>query len=399
MSGRPSHLDRILGRLEDLDTTNLTVLVQRLARERRLLETVFHTIREGILVLGRNGVIQYANAAAHRLIGLRDEDIGKATLFKLMPDLARTFQANLLSLASVEEAAVVMRELELTYPEARHVRLYLTPLSMPREADGPRQYAVIITDITEQKTSTQEMLEDERLSSIFMLAAGVAHEIGNPLNSINIHLQLMKRQLKRLGQEESIQKVTESVEVCRMEVERLDGILRHFLQAIRPQPPDLADVRLMELLEEVLQFQSREMENLGIRVEIHLDGEIPVVLADRNQVRQVFFNVIKNAMQAMTREGVLRVTARADDEDVYLYLADNGVGIDSEEISRVFQPYFTTKKQGHGLGMMVCQRIMRDHGGKIGIDSVKGSGTVVTLQFPQKHRRTRLLGDGSESVL
>jgi signal transduction histidine kinase len=108
-------------------------------------------------------------------------------------------------------------------------------------------------------------------------------------------------------------------------------------------------------------------------------------------VKQVFFNVIRNAMEAMTAGGELRIKTQADDENVYLRIGDSGEGIAKESVPRLFEPFRTTKKDGHGLGLMVVQRIMRDHGGQIGIESREGFGTIVTLQFPRKERRIRLL--------
>ena len=387
---RSTHLDRILGRVEDLDEVSLQVLVQRLARERALLETVFNTIREGILVVEPDGTIVYANEAAHRLVGLKLKDVGEAKLWKVVPDLARTLNLNLRE--TERERAVVSRELEITYPERKYVRLYMVPFDEPEGGgDGERRYALILSDITEEKTTHEERIENEKLASIFMLAGGVAHEIGNPLNSINIHLQLIKRQLGKLDESAVAEKIGKSVEVCANEVDRLDGIITHFLQAIRPQDPDFQDIDIFELLEEVLNVQASEMEDLGIQVDVVVEERPPVILGDRNQLKQVLFNVIKNAMEAMDRGGELRVTSRGDDEFVYLYLADTGVGIKGENMARVFDPYYTTKESGSGLGMMIVQRIMREHGGQIGLDSKPDEGTVVTLQFPQKHRRIRML--------
>jgi signal transduction histidine kinase len=178
-------------------------------------------------------------------------------------------------------------------------------------------------------------------------------------------------------------------------VERLDGIIRHFLEAIRPQPPELAEVNLLGVLTEVLELQRQELEDSGIRVEVDVVNQPPPVLADRQQLKQVFFNVIKNAMEAMTRGGRLRIEARSDDAWAYLAFADSGVGIAPEDLPRVFQPYFSTKGGGHGLGMMIVQRILRGHGGQIGLESLSGRGTTVTLQFPLKDRRVRLLEGGS----
>jgi signal transduction histidine kinase len=264
------------------------------------------------------------------------------------------------------------------------------------EARGDaRRFAVILTDVTRDKHATAQQLEDERTSSILLLAAGVAHELGNPLNSLTIHLQLIARKLKKLKASKDTESLVESVDVCRAEVARLDGIIAHFLEAIRPQPPDLAELDLAEVLAEVLRFQQREFADRRIAVEVEASGDLPVVMADRNQLKQVFFNLAKNALDAMEPGGRLKIRARADDDSVFLLFGDSGSGIKQEDLVRVFQPYHTTKPGGHGLGLMIVQRILREHGGQVGIESKEGVGTVVTLQFPRKDRRVRMLGGGA----
>ncbi len=394
MARRGDPLERILGRLDDLDPGNLAILVQRLARERALLETVFNTIKEGILVVDRDGTIQYANAAARGLIGLNERDVGEALLWKVMPDLARELSWRPGKDAAAGKSRPVRaatRELEITYPERRFVRLYIMPLDAPHDSRLEDHFALILTDITEEHRSTRELIESERLDSVTMLAAGVAHEVGNPLNSINIHLQLICRQLEKLKVGAAGTKIQEHADICTAEVGRLDGIIRHFLEAIRPQPPDLVKLDLLALLAEVLELGRQELENFGIRVELNVVNPPPLVLGDRNQLKQVFFNLIKNAREAMERGGLLRIEARADDAWATLSFIDTGVGITPEDLPRVFQPYFSTKRGGHGLGMMVVQRILRSHGGQIGLDSQPGRGTTVTLQFPLPERRVRLL--------
>jgi len=185
--------------------------------------------------------------------------------------------------------------------------------------------------------------------------------------------------------------LSESLAICRSEVGRLDGIISNFLEAIRPRPPDLAETDLAEILAEVLRFQHRELADRGIAVEVEATG-LPLVLADRNQIKLVIFNVTKNAAEAMQPGGRLRIQARMDDDNVLLVFADSGSGIKPEDLVRMFQPYHTTKAGGNGLGLMIAQRIMREHGGQIGIESQAGRGTSVTLQFPRKDRRVRMLG-------
>ena len=394
MAGKKNFsLDRVLGRLDTLDSVNLANLVQRLARERGLFEEIFNTLQEGVLVITLDGEIDYANDAAHRLIGLGEDELAGQTLWRLIPGL-RPSLGGTLEDDTAAALPVVAREFELTYPEPRTVRLYMVPFRGEARGDA-RRFAVILTDVTRDKHATAQQLEDERTSSILLLAAGVAHELGNPLNSLTIHLQLITRKLKKLKTSKDTDSLVESVDVCRAEVARLDGIIAHFLEAIRPQPPDLAELDLAEVLAEVLRFQQREFADRRIAVEVEASGDLPVVMADRNQLKQVFFNLAKNALDAMEPGGRLKIRARADDDSVFLLFGDSGSGIKREDLVRVFQPYHTTKPGGHGLGLMIVQRILREHGGQVGIESKEGVGTVVTLQFPRKDRRVRMLGAGA----
>ena len=132
---------------------------------------------------------------------------------------------------------VVAREIELNYPQPRVIRLYMTPFQVGGSREKLRRFTVILTDITREKQTTERLIEDEKTSSVLLLAAGVAHELGNPLNSLTIHLQLIARKLKKLSAGRDAASLTQSIAVCQDEVKRLDGIITHFLEAIRPRPP------------------------------------------------------------------------------------------------------------------------------------------------------------------
>ena len=383
-------LEKILGRIEDLDSVNLGILVQRLARERKMQETVFNTIQDGVIVIDSDGVVQYANDAALGLIGLKGNDIGVTRLWKMVPDLAKSIDLETV-MGEKKSAPVLSREIELNYPDHRVVRLYMVPIDAQVGHDDSGGYVIVLSDLTEERVSMEERLESERIDSIVRLAAGVAHELGNPLNSLTIHLQLIERKLKKLAKQPDAAKLTESLQVCQGEVERLDGIITHFLKAIRPQKLELNELDLLGLVEDVLRVQEAELSNRKLEVKVEVSDDLPIILGDRDQIKQAFFNLIKNAMEAMQPSGSLRILARCDDDYVYLQFVDNGSGISEEDLSKVFQAYYTTKEEGHGLGMMIVERIMREHGGHINIESRKEAGTAITLQFPQQHRRTRLL--------
>ena len=383
-----SSLDKVLGRIDRLDMAGLQTLVQRLARERGMLDTVFNTLQEGVLVITAEGEIDYANDAAAKLIGFKEDAGTAATLWRLVPGLRASLEIE--SKRGKKNGGPVMtREFELTYPQPRVVRLYMVPF---HEGDtGEPRFVIILADITSEKKSTEELIENEKTSSIILLAAGVAHELGNPLNSLTIHLQLIERKLKKLQSTKETGALADSIKICQGEVTRLDGIIRNFLEAIRPRPPDLSEVNIVEVIEDVLKFQEKEIEDRGLKIEGELPASTPVIMADRNQLKQVFFNLIKNAMEAMQSGGILGIKVRADDHSMYVRISDTGSGIKTEDLTKLFSPYHTTKAGGHGLGLMIVQRIIRDHGGHVGIESKEGSGTVVTLQFPQKHRQVRML--------
>ena len=383
-------LEKILGRIEDLDSVNLGILVQRLARERKMQETVFNTIQDGVIVIDSDGVVQYANDAALGLIGLKGNDIGVTRLWKMVPDLAKSIDLETV-MGEKKSAPVLSREIELNYPDHRVVRLYMVPIDAQVGHDDSGGYVIVLSDVTEERVSMEERLESERIDSIVRLAAGVAHELGNPLNSLTIHLQLIERKLKKLAKQPDATKMTESLQVCQGEVERLDGIITHFLKAIRPQKLELNELDLLGLVEDVLRVQEAELSNRKLEVKVEVSDDLPIILGDRDQIKQAFFNLVKNAMEAMQPSGSLRILARCDDDFVYLQFVDDGSGISEEDLSKVFQAYYTTKEEGHGLGMMIVERIMREHGGHINIESRKEAGTAITLQFPQQHRRTRLL--------
>ena len=390
---KASGLDKILGRIEDLDSVNLSILVQRLARERNLQETVFNTIQDGIIVMDSEGVIQYANDTACPLIGLKASDIGTISLWKMVPDLAHSISSEDGD-EGTQKNSVLTREFEINYPEKRFIRLYMVPIDAPVNSEGSGGYVVVLSDITEAQISLEERIENERTSSIMKLAAGVGHELGNPLNSLTIHLELMQRKLEALEKQPKAEKINDSIEICRGEVKRLDAIISNFLEAIRPSEPELNELNLIELLEAVLQVQEVELADRSIEVKIEIEGDIPEILGDRGQIKQVFFNLIKNAMEAMSDSGQLKIRARSDNEQVYLQFIDNGSGISQTDMPKIFDAYYTTKDSGHGLGMMIVQRILRDHGGQIAVESQSDVGTIITLQFPQQHIRTRMLESG-----
>jgi PAS domain S-box-containing protein len=408
---KSTFLDKVLGRINRLDSEGLQTVVQRLVRERSFLETLFNTIEDGVLVVDEKGMIVYFNQAVTRLLSLQPNIEGRH-ITDFIPEL------DWQKISRIDQSggkSVVRHEFEVHYPRPRFIRLYAAALD--GEATGSAGSALILHDATEARQRAFEEIESERIQALTLLAASVAHEIGNPLNALHIHLQLMEREVRKLrpgsngdhsnvgrsrnrsevlpGQNESradgIRKLEQYLAVAKGEVSRLDYIITQFLNAIRPAAPQLKPASLNHVVEKTLELLKPELENRNLHVKTRLARQIPLTPIDATQIQQVLVNLIKNAMQAMTTAGTLSIQTGEGSEAVWVSVTDTGGGIPEEQLNRIFEPFFTTKKKGTGLGLMIVQRIVRAHGGHIEVESQVGRGTTFRIWLPLHERKPRLL--------
>jgi signal transduction histidine kinase len=417
-------LEKLIERLGRIGPEDVQNYFLRLAQEKGFLETVFNAIQEGIIVTDSKRRITYLNDAACGVFGLEaGEAIGKR-----LDERIRGLDWESLT----RSGGPVSHDMEIFYPQNRFINFYVVPLVMeqrePAVAGGgdsggivagnqgrgrPRSSAfaratadkpirataeevghvMILRDITESRRTAQQTIESERLNALRLLAAGVAHEIGNPLNSLHIHLKLMERSVQKLHDGEKAE-LEQSIDVARSEVNRLDSIVTQFLKAIRPSRPQLRPENVNTIVEESVRFFAPELQDREIVVEQELRSDLPLLQLDRDQMKQAFYNVIKNSVEAMHRHGTLRIRTDLADTHVIVRFVDTGGGMSAENLSRVFEPYFTTKASGSGLGLLIVRRIVREHGGELSIESSQGEGLTLTIRLPFIDKRIRMLEAG-----
>lgn len=408
--------DKVLGKIDKLDAKELQAVLQRLLKEKGFLETLFDTIEDGIIVLDGSGKIIYFNSAATKLIGLESsKDIGK----KIQTALPFIDWETINPVRDPESKRIARMEFEVDYPVQRQLRLYATPVEAHNEAS--KQVALILHDITELKKKTVEEVESERLRALTMLGGMLAHEIGNPLNALSIHTQLIQREIKKIRKnlpapsitiastfsinsakteavsnemrkpfpsgeikeiEKSLNKLEEYTKIVSHEIDRLDIIVKQYLQALRPTPPKLVLGNLNVVARETIELLYPEIEKRQIILNQKYASDIPFVAFDASQIKQALTNLIKNALQAMTKNGVLTIETGYTDNDVWVAISDTGAGISQEKMKRLFEPFYTTKEKGSGLGLMIVQRIVRDHRGRIEVESKPGGGTTFRIRLP-----------------
>jgi two-component system, sporulation sensor kinase E len=408
-------LEKLIERLGRIGPEEVQNYFLRLAQEKGFLETVFNAIQEGIIVTDAKGRITYLNDAACELFGLEAGD----AIGKRLDERVRGLDWESLT----QSVGPTTRDMEIFYPANRFINFYIVPLMIEHRETGAIAgvadpghrsqarvngttagvaepgyseqvgHAMILRDITESRRSAQQTIESERLNALTLLAAGVAHEIGNPLNSLHIHLQLMERKVHELNDNAKAE-LQESIDISRSEINRLDSIVTQFLRAIRPSRPELHPENINAIVEEAVRFFTPEIRDRDVVVEQELRSDLPLVQIDRGQMKQAFYNVIKNSLEAMKRRGILRIRSDMDDTHVLIRFIDTGGGMSAANLSRVFEPYFTTKPSGTGLGLLIVRRIVREHGGELSIESSEGKGLTLTIRLPYIDKRVRMLEAG-----
>jgi two-component system sensor histidine kinase PilS (NtrC family) len=338
----------------------------RTAQLAALNEDIIRCLSSGLVTVDRNGRVLTINEAAAEILGVDRRHAVSQPLATLAPSIAK-LMATLDVHGALRRAAVDVGD--------RTLGVSVSPLTDHQRNAAGR--IVNFQDLTELRRMEEQVKRAERLAVLGRVAAGVAHEIRNPLASISGSIELLKGELPAGDDNHSL------MEIVLREVDRLNGLVTDLLDYARPRSPAPEAMELAPLVEETTRVfgQDRSTSVPPVRV-VGTDVVIPL-LADPAQLRQVLWNLLRNAAEATPEGGgEIVVTLGVEDDVATLTVADQGVGIPVEEQERIFEPFYTTKTRGSGLGLPTVHRIVTEHGGTVTLESLPGSGTRVVVRLP-----------------
>ncbi len=375
-------IQRALNKLSKLNEQQIHALMYDLARSNDQMETVLDSIADGILVSDQNNRVILVNKAAERLISAHEQEDSEKIIWDVIDDKdIADFAREIIS----REEPSSDREFTLQDPY-RILSVKVMPLVRKGEVHGN---LIHIKDISEKRFRETRLRRAENLASLTNLTAAVAHEIKNPLGSISIHIQLMERILTTDKNSE----LRKYLDIIDEEVDRLNRIVMDFLFAVRPIDISFELHDLNILLHETLDFLKYELEEAKIGLREKYQTDIPHILLDEKFIRQAVLNIVKNAINAMPHGGALTVQTHFSGSEVQLKIGDTGCGMNEDIMEKIFEPYFTTREFGSGIGLTIVYKIIKEHSGDISVISKENEGSTFLLSFPVPDDQRHLLKD------
>ncbi|MDR2742469.1 MAG: PAS domain S-box protein [Treponema sp.] len=397
-------IKRALKKLNKLTFEQVQDLLVSAATEIDRLETVLDSLNEGLLVCDTRHHLVMVNKYTERFFSVSHYEYENDPVWTLVKNekLREFLETTLTNGDRVEE-----REFDAEVKGIlRLLSISVLPLVRDRQVSGS---LIHVEDITEKRGKEARLRRAENLASLTTLAAGVAHEIKNPLGSLSIHVQLIQKALAvnremffkaHPGGVDSIDQrptgyfdmLDKYIAVINEEIDRLNRIVVDFLFAVRPMDMDFREGNINTLIEELVEFVKYELNEAGIECVLELDRRIPDADFDERYMKQALLNLIKNAIAAMPEGGRLTIKTGGTDMEIQIGIQDTGIGIPEENFSKIFEPYFTTKDTGSGLGLTLVFKIIKEHKGDVIVKSRKGEGSCFIVTLPVPQRETRLLG-------
>lgn len=336
-------------------------------------QSILRSITSGVITVGPDGSVATANPAAERMLSMSEFEMVPRpieVLFKvdggLSGDVAKVLAGRL---------PLAMRETTLVTVAGQEVHVQVSTSRM-RAVGGTVLGAVVtLEDVSDIKALTDQLIRADRLAAMGELTAGVAHEVRNPLGVIRASVQLLE------DAQCDATRIQQAAEVIKQEIDRLDRVIKALLDFGRPSKPTLVMININEVIEDVMLFTTRFAFQSNVILAADKSEDVPPVLGDPDQLKQVFLNLVTNAVQAMTDGGQITIKTRRAGDYVEVTVADDGPGIPQSDLPKVFDPFFTKRAEGTGLGLTIVHRIIDEHDGHIEVTSDE-NGTLFTVSLP-----------------
>ncbi|MGE0825945.1 MAG: PAS domain S-box protein [Candidatus Binatia bacterium] len=363
-----------------IDISKRKVAEDEVRRREAWLSGLINTTQDAVISINRQGRIVRFNPAAERIFGYSvGEVVGQNVAMLMPPHHARQHDDYIHRYEETREPYII-GTIRVETGRRRTGELFPIELSVTEiEEDTEVRYGAFIRDISERVKLQQRVIGQERLATIGTMAAKLAHEIGNPLNSMSLNAQMLERRLAKTvdGPDERLLVYLQNVQ---SEIHRLTQLLHDFRALSQRQHSDFRAVSVRDLIRDVLRTESPHYSARQIYVASEVPAELPAVRGDADKLRQVLLNLTKNAVEAMPQGGTLTVRASAHDGHIHIDVVDTGIGVGDE--LKVFEPFKTTKPEGTGLGLAIVQEIVDAHRGKVSYASAPDQGTTFSVSLP-----------------
>ncbi len=348
-----------------------------------LFDGLLKNMNGGVIVVDQNKKIQFFSKAAEWITGYsREETLGKPCYEIFKADTCDD---------SCPFDTVVKKGVPIKRMRMDILGKYGSQISISRTAFRLRDtngntigMAAIFRDTTEVQNLRQQLLQSEKMAVMGQLAAGVAHEINNPINGIITYIQLLLKKLDKNDVDPVVWK--KNLNLVERETKRIGQLVKNLLNFSRKTEPEFRPVSLIQLINATLPLLNEQLLIKNIKLTEDCEGNIPDILGDFNQLQQVILNIVMNAVQAVEKEGEIKIRCYAEGTSfVYFEVSDNGVGIPKEDLDKLFDPFYTTKtgkQTGVGLGLSIANKIVKAHHGRIRIESEVNKGTTVSVRLP-----------------
>lgn len=352
-------------------------LISIISRGKYQWQATFDAISDPVMIVSKDFKILRANLGLARVAGKDIRSIIGKMCYSIFADRAKTCPG-----CPIKDVLEEEKQRGGELPEGIKNRDYVVN-AFPFTDENGRQTSVVVhyRDITEEKRLHQELIQQEKMAAIGMLAGGVAHEINNPLGGIIAFAQLIKRDLKEGA---TLYGDIEEIERAAQRCQKIVQDLLTFSRISSGKEKQWLDIS--PLIEKIIPFIKMELKSLNIDLETDFQPSLPHVYGDANRLEQVFLNLMTNACQSMKRGGTLRLKTFLDElsSSICVEVADSGCGISKDDLPRIFDPFYTTKRpgEGTGLGLSISYRIVNDHHGRIKVKSIPGKGSTFTVNLP-----------------